>query len=69
MGIELIAIIITGVVSGFDLIVNVFTVCMTGRCKSTCCDCFEFEHEEEPDVPKFKFTESIINKLSKTETK
>ena len=37
MRIELVAVIITGVISTFDFIVNVATLCFTGRCRSDCC--------------------------------
>ena len=47
MSIELIAVIITGVVSGVDLVVNIATLCCTGRCRSDCC-CAHFEHDETP---------------------
>jgi len=64
MGIELIAIVITGVLTALDLIINCFTACMTGKCHSNCCDCFTFEHnDEEHKTPRFKFTESVIKKL------
>ena len=45
MSIELIAVIITGVVSGFDLVVNIATLCSTGRYRSDCF-CAHFEHDE-----------------------
>ena len=37
MSIELVAVIITGVVSTFDFAVNIATLCLTGRCKFNCC--------------------------------
>ena len=60
MSLELVALIITGVVSTFDLVVNVATMCMTGRCRSDCCG-FHFEHDEEIKTP--RITESQINCL------
>ena len=66
MSAELVAIILTGVVSGLDLLVNVFTMCMTGSCRSSCCNCFEFEHDDEQhQTPRFTFTESVVNKMTK----
>lgn len=49
MTLELVAIIITGVVSAFDLVVNIATLCFSGHCKLTCCDCCEFEHDEHDE--------------------
>ena len=60
MALELIAIITTGVISFFDLVVNVATLCMTGRCRSDCCGA-HFEHDEDPPTP--KITESQIDKI------
>lgn len=39
MSVELIAVIITGVLSGLDLVVNIITLCLQGRCSclSPCC--------------------------------
>lgn len=65
MSLEIIAIIITGVVSTFDLFVNVATLCLTGRCRSDCCG-FHFEHDEESKTP--RMTESQIEDVKKTIT-
>jgi hypothetical protein len=44
---------------------NLVTMCMTGRCTSSCCDCFTFEHDDEQhQTPRFTFTESVMNKLN-----
>lgn len=45
---EVVAIVVTGIVSFFDLIVNIATLCFTGRCESDCCGA-HFEHEEHPE--------------------
>ncbi len=45
---EVVAIVVTGIVSFFDLIVNIATLCFTGRCESDCCG-VHFEHEEHPE--------------------
>ena len=45
MSFELAGIIVAGVVSFFDLIVNVFGLCMQRHCKSSCCG-FNSEHDE-----------------------
>jgi hypothetical protein len=37
VSVELIAIIITGVMSGLDLVINGFALCMSGKCEVTCC--------------------------------
>ena len=42
---ELVAVLITGVISTFDFIGNVATLCFTGRCRSDCCR-VHLEHDE-----------------------
>lgn len=44
---ELVAIIVTGVLSLMDLIVNIAGMCMSGHCKSSCCGIVEVEHDED----------------------
>lgn len=66
MGGELIAIIITGVVSGLDVIINMVGFCMTGRCKSDCCG-MTMEHDEECKTP--RITESQMEDIKKTISK
>ena len=48
MSIELIAVIITGVISAFDFVVNIATLCLGGHCRSSCCG-FNFEHDEQSE--------------------
>lgn len=48
MGLELLMIIITGVVSGLDVIVNIAGLCMSGHCRSSCMGA-EFSHNENDD--------------------
>lgn len=43
MSLELVAIVVTGVLTGLDFIVNIATLCFTGRCRSDCCG-VHFEH-------------------------
>ena len=66
MTVELVVIIVTGVVSTFDLFINVATLCLTGRCRSDCCG-VHFEHDEDPQTP--RMTESQIEDIKKTITK
>jgi hypothetical protein len=35
--VELITIIITAFISGLDLVINGFALCMSGKCEVTCC--------------------------------
>jgi hypothetical protein len=66
---ELLALIVTGVLSFMDLVVNIFGLCMTGHCESDCCGCFTFEHNEKGEQqPEFTFTESVLSKLSGKKT-
>jgi len=37
MSLELLAIVLTGVVSFLDVVVNIFGLCMSGHCQSSCC--------------------------------
>jgi hypothetical protein len=65
MGFELAVLIVTGVLSAMDLIVNVFTMCMTGSCTSSCGCCSfthdEHEHDDQHEQPpKFTVTESVV---------
>ena len=46
MSIELVAVIITGVISAFDFVVNIATLCLGGHCRSSCCGC-DFEHDKQ----------------------
>jgi len=48
MPIELGILIVTGVLSGLDVVVNLFGFCMTGRCRSRCCGA-SFSHHENDD--------------------
>ena len=59
-------IIITGVVSLFDLIVNIFQICASGRCQSDCCGCFSFTHtsEDTPVNNTVDLTESKIDAIA-----
>lgn len=53
MTLELGALIVTGVVSTFDLLVNIATLCFTGTCRSDCCGA-HFEHDEESQIQDIK---------------
>ena len=66
MTIELVAVIVTGVVSTFDLFINVATLCLTGRCRSDCCGA-HFEHDDESKTP--RMTESQMEDIKKTISK
>ena len=44
MSIELVAVFIAGVVSTFDFVVNIATLCFT-RCQSDCCG-IHLEHDD-----------------------
>ena len=55
--VELIGIIIVGVLSFMDLVLNSISMCMTGRCK-TDCFCFKFDHESEDTARRSKSNES-----------
>lgn len=59
-------IIVTGVVSFFDLIVNIFQICASGRCQSDCCGCFTFSHtsEDTPVTNTVDLTESKIDAIA-----
>lgn len=45
MSIELVAVIITGVVSTMDFVINLASMCLQGHCRSSCCGCF-FTHDD-----------------------
>lgn len=62
MTIELVAIIITGVVSAFDLVVNIATACSTGRFKVNCCDVVRVQHDEKPITQ--GFTDSQVEEIT-----
>jgi hypothetical protein len=66
MTIELVVIVITGCISFLDVLVNCFSVMMSGHCNSS-CGCCSFQHDEESEntEPKFVFTESVMNMFSK----
>lgn len=63
MSLELAALITTGIVSTFDLLVNIATLCFTGRCRSDCCG-FHFEHDEDSIQP--RITESQMDDIKHT---
>lgn len=48
--IEIIGIVVVGIVSVLDLIVNIFTLCCSGRSNIQCCKCFVFTHASEEVV-------------------
>jgi hypothetical protein len=63
---ELIVIIITGAVSILDVFVNVFTLCMHGRCTSR-CGCCSIEHTEDEDKKhELVVSDSIRKMFTKT---
>jgi hypothetical protein len=45
-----ILLVATLLISLGDVLINVFGLCCTGRCKLESC-CFNFEHEQEPTSP------------------
>lgn len=47
MGLELAMLVVTGVLSGLDVVVNIFGLCMTGHCRSSCCGASFSHHEED----------------------
>ena len=64
--------IATLVISGVDMIltglISLFGLCMSGHCKSSCCSCISFEHDEDDENNKkfeFSLTETTIEKLKK----
>ena len=66
MSLELVAIVITGVISLLDLTVNMWTACMAGRVKCSCFNnCFRFEHEEQPENShNTHLTDSTVERLA-----
>jgi len=57
---EILGIAATLIVSLFDLIVNVFAMCMSGYCKSNCCEWCQVEHIEDGN-------DDLENKLSESD--
>jgi hypothetical protein len=47
MVIELTVIILTGIISTLDVVVNLFGFCCSGRTKIT-TNCINYEHDEKP---------------------
>lgn len=47
MALELIMIVVTGVLSGLDVVVNIFGLCMSGHCRSSCCGASFSHHEND----------------------
>lgn len=47
---ELIGLIMTGVISGIDLIVNVVTLCLNGRCACMTPCCYFTHKDSEEDL-------------------
>ena len=51
-GVELGVLIVTSVLSGLDLVVNIFNLCLSGRVRCSCFkDCFTFEHRDNQTEP------------------
>ncbi len=59
---EILGIAATLIVSLFDLIVNVFAMCMSGYCKSNCCEWCQVEHHDgdNDDDVESKLSESDV---------